>query len=391
MGVGLNMTANPARMVLCWNHGSSSVKFAVYEIGDEERRSITGGVRFRTPGQSELWLEDAGVAASLHVGDENPAKLACDAIERGLLPRPEIIGHRIVHGGPYLTAHCRLDDGKITVLRDAVPYAPLHLPEQIQAIEVFLEQLPKIHQVACFDTVFHRSMPDIARMFPLPLEYGNHGVVRYGFHGLSYEYVTGALEDTLGAKAVIAHLGAGASMVALRNGRPVDTTMGLTPTGGLMMGTRSGDLDPGLLIYLLRQHGFSPDRIERLVNHEAGLLGVSGVTADMKTLLEDGSANAVLAVDMFCHHARKHIAALSATLGGLETLVFTGGIGERSAVVRDKICRGLAFLGIKLDHSRNCRNESSVGISGAPCAVRVIETNEELIIARHAVNFAERR
>jgi acetate kinase len=274
-------------------------------------------------------------------------------------------------------------------LRDVIPFAPLHLPLQIQAIERFAQRFPEVPQIACFDTAFHRGMPDVARMFPLPRQYWDRGLLRYGFHGLSFEYVVSTLGASLGPRAIIAHLGAGSSMVALRNGASVDTTMGLTPTSGIMMGTRTGDLDPGLLLYLMRMENFTPDRLDQLVNRESGLLGVSGSTSDMKTLVERSSEDlhAAQAVDMFCLHARRQIGALTATLGGLDTLVFTGGIGEKSPQVRAEICQELQFLGIALDPELNSHSEALISPPASPCTVRVLPTNEEIVLARHAADL----
>ena len=225
-------------------------------------------------------------------------------------------------------------------------------------------------QVVCFDTAFHRPMPELAQRLPLPGELWDKGVRRYGFHGLSYEYILDAVGSAGSGRLIIAHLGNGASLAAIRDGQPRETTMGFTPTGGLMMGTRTGDLDPGVLLYLLDQEGYDPPRLGRLVNQEAGLLGVSGTSPDMKTLLA--------ACDV-----RKHIGALAAVLGGLDMLVFTGGIGERAAPVRREVCDGLEYLGIRLDPGRNDAHADPVSAAGSPCAVRVIPTNEDLMIARH--------
>jgi len=235
-------------------------------------------------------------------------------------------------------------------------------------------------------------MPELARRFPLPRALWDEGLRRYGFHGLSYEYVVERLGSAVGRRTIIAHLGNGASLVALREGRPLDTTMGLTPTGGLVMGTRSGDLDPGLLLYLMRQKGYDAGRLERLLNAEAGLLGISDISPDMKTLLaeRDRDPRAAEAVAMFCYSVRKHVGALAAILGGLDTLVFTGGIGERAAPVRWEICEGLEHLGVELDSRKNSVDADTISPPNGPCTVRVIPTNEDLMIARHtrAVVFA---
>jgi acetate kinase len=299
-------------------------------------------------------------------------------------------GHRIVHGGQFFLEPQRIDSQLVARLKELVPFAPLHLPAQIALIEALGAQRPELLQVACFDTAFHRKLPDVARRFPLPRNLWEQGVMRYGFHGLSYEYVVNKLDGALGERSVIAHLGNGASMVALKAGMPVDTSMGLTPTGGFMMGTRTGDLDPGILLYLLRQR-WSTQQLADLVDHESGLLGVSGLSSDMKTLLDSRSTNAhaAQAIQMFCYQIRKFIGAYAAVLNGLDTLVFTGGIGERAAAVRAEICAGLDYLGLALDAAANARNAEVISPAGSRCVVRVVETDEDLMIARHTVRLAQ--
>jgi acetate kinase len=244
-------------------------------------------------------------------------------------------------------------------------------------------------QVACFDTAFHSGMPEVAQRFALPQKLWEQGIRRYGFHGLSYEYVVNKLGRELGRRAIIAHLGNGASMVALKGGLPMDTSMGLTPTGGFMMGTRSGDLDPGVLMHLLKA-GYSADRLEELVDHKAGLLGVSGQTSDMKALLEKSHVDSAarLAVQMFAYQVRKFIGAYAAVLNGLDTLVFTGGIGERAAEVRVKICLGLEHLGVVLDTRANHQNAEVISLPASKCTVRVVQTDEDLMIVRHTREVA---
>jgi len=300
--------------------------------------------------------------------------------------RPAAAGHRVVHGGARHAAPEVVDEALLAELRELARFAPLHMPGQIAVIEALAELHPGLVQVVCFDTAFHRRIPERAQRFPLPEDVWEAGVRRYGFHGLSYEYVLAALGTPAPGRAVIAHLGNGASMAAVRDGRAVDTTMGFTPLGGLIMGTRPGDLDPGVLVHLARERGLGPGALEALLTRESGLLGVSGLSPDMKVLLDAraSSPRAAMAVEMFCYRARKEIGALAAALDGLDVLVFTGGIGERAAPVRAEICTGLGHLGVALDPDLNARGEGRISRPGAPVDVRVIATNEHLVIARHA-------
>ena len=272
-------------------------------------------------------------------------------------------------------------------LKLLVPLAPDHLPHEIRGLEAVLENFPEVAQVACFDTAFHRRMPEVAQKYALPAELSEAGVLHYGFHGLSYEFLTQELakENQSYGKLILAHLGNGASMAAIEDGRSLDTTMGMTPTGGLVMSTRSGDLDPGVVLYLLLEKGMSPEEVNYLLNHNAGLLGVSGTSADMQDLLkqEKTDKNAALAVELFCYQARKFIGALAAVMGGIDTLVFTGGIGEKSAIIRERICANLKFLGISLDAVSNRENAAVISDNNSQVCLRVMQTNEELMIARH--------
>jgi acetate kinase len=376
--------------ILCLNAGSSSLKFAVYRMEDAaEERVFSGAAEEISGPQGKFWLRGDGdrVLADRHqqFADHGTAVAAMFAglAEQGT---KDFIaaGHRIVHGGPFFSSPQKVDVRLRDRLQELVPFAPLHLPSQIAIIDELSKRSPELPQVACFDTAFHRNLPDVARRFALPQKLGDEGVLRYGFHGLSYEFVVSKLGADLGRHAIIAHLGNGASMVALRDGAPVDTSMGLTPTGGFMMGTRSGDLDPGVILYLLRQ-GWTVEHLERLVDRESGLLGVSGLTSDMRTLLEKRGPDtgACLAVEMFCYQVRKFIGAYAAVLGGLDTLVFTAGIGERAAEVRAEICHGLEFLGVELDAAGNARHAEVISRAGSACTVRVVATDEDLMIARH--------
>jgi acetate kinase len=298
----------------------------------------------------------------------------------------EVVGHRVVHGGPAHDRPALVDDGLMAELRDLVPFAPLHLPDQIEALEATARRLPGVPQVACFDTAFHRRMPEVAQRLPLPRALWDRGVRRYGFHGLSYEYVSQVVDAASRGRVVIAHLGSGASMAALRDGLPVDTTMGLTPAGGLVMGTRTGDLDPGVILHLIEQEGYDPAALTRLVNDEAGLLALSERTGDLRDLLAaaDVDPRAALALDAYARSLRMHLGALAAELGGLDLLVFTGGVGEHSAAIRAAACVPLAHLGIRLDAARNEVGHGVISAEDSPCEVRVVATDEEVVIARHA-------
>jgi acetate kinase len=299
------------------------------------------------------------------------------------------IGHRIVHGGFRYYAPMVLTDTVLDHIGELAPYLPNHLPSQLAVIRAFREIFPRLPHVACFDTGFHRDLPDVAQLLPLPREYQRAGLRRYGFHGLSYQFLMEELGRTAGAKAangrlILAHLGNGASLAAVSRGRPIDTTMGFTPTGGLVMGTRSGDLDPGVLLYLARKGGLSFEAVEELTNHRSGLLGVSETSSDMRALLaaESSDARAADAVALFCYQARKWIGAFAAALGGLDGLVFSGGIGTHAPVIRGRICDGLVHLGVQVDPARNDCNAAVISPQSEPVFVRVMQTDEEVIIAR---------
>ncbi len=387
------------RIILCLNSGSSSVKFALFQCRGQKERLLARGAIERI-GLSAGLLRVFGPAkktlAELHrdFADHNIAvHAALDALDDLNLPRPGAVGHRVVHGGAGRSFPVVVDQRLLADLKELIAFAPLHLPAEIQGIEAVSRRFPGILQVACFDTAFHRRLPEIAQRLPLPRTLWDHGVRKYGFHGLSYEYILDLLGEAAMGRTIIAHLGNGASMAAVRDGHPLDTTMGFTPTGGLMMGTRCGDLDPGVLLYLLREKVRSTAGLEDLVNHQSGLLGVSGISSDMKTLLEmkNSDPRASMAVEMFCYHVRKHIGALAAVLEGVDTLVFTGGIGEKAAPVRLSVCRGLAYLGVKLDPALNERHAATISAAGGSCKVLVVPTDEDLMIARHTYNVSSGR
>jgi acetate kinase len=381
--------------ILTINSGSSSLKFSLYAVGASEELQLSGGLdQLGSEGSAFRARDRAGEVLIDETRDLPDHRAALGALfdwlrQQGHEQGIDAVGHRLVHGGAEFSRAHLVTGDLMQRVRELRPFAPDHLPHEIAAIEAVAERWPELRQVACFDTAFHRSMPKRARVYPLPRRLRREGVLRYGFHGLSYEYIVGELRRRAGAEAdgrlIIAHLGNGASMAAIRGGRSIETTMGFTPAGGLVMSTRSGDLDPGVIVYLLREKGLGAEEVNDLVNHDAGLLGVSGRSQYMKELLEaEGSdPRAAEAVDLFCYQARKHLGALAAVLGGLETLVFTGGMGENAPAIRERICAGMEFLGIRLDAARNAAGEGVISPEGAPVRVRMMETNEGLMIARH--------
>jgi acetate kinase len=299
------------------------------------------------------------------------------------------VGHRVVHGGLDYTQPVRVDDAVLVALERYVSLAPLHQPHNLAAIRALARQAPGLPQVACFDTAFHRDLPAVARLLPIPRRYQAQGVRRYGFHGLSYAYLLEELEriggqDAARGRVILAHLGNGASLAAVRGGACLDTSMGFTPASGLVSSTRSGDLDPGLVAFLAQREGMTASQFHHMVNHESGLAGVSEISADMRELIarEDEDVRAAEAVALFCYQARKWVGAFTAALGGLDTLVFSAGIGERSALIRARICQGLDFLGLALDEARNAAHAAVISTDASRVAVRVMRTDEELMIAR---------
>jgi acetate kinase len=315
--------------------------------------------------------------------------LVCDALEAHIaFDAIRGIGHRVVHGGARYHAPERLTPAVLAELRELSPLDPEHLPAEIALIEAFGNGAPGLPQIACFDTAFHHALPSVARLLPIPRRYEARGVRRYGFHGLSYAFVMKELARAYGPDAargrvVIAHLGNGASLAAVRDGEPVDTSMAFTPAAGVVMSTRSGDLDPGLVAYLARTDGMTPEQFDRMVNRESGLLGVSGISPDVRDLLEReaADAHAAEALALFCYQVKKWIGAFSAALGGIDTLVFTGGIGERAPAIRSRIVAGLEFLGLSLDPTRNAANAPEISADGTRATVRVVPTDEEAEIA----------
>ncbi len=366
---------------------------------NQEALLVEGEVKNIGLEKGSLWIKDGEKRNLEDLTITNPNhRLALQEIftvMKGLnLPRPDAVGHRLVHGGPKHAAPEPVTPELIVTLRNLIPLAPLHLPYGILCIEEVVSQFPEIPQVACFDTAFHRNMPEIAQRLPLPRHFWDEGLRRYGFHGLSYEYILHSLGHNAKRRIIIAHLGNGVSLAAVKDGFPIDTTMGLTPTGGVIMGTRSGDLDPGIPIYLMRQKGYDLDKLDHLLNYESGILGISGLSSDMKKLIQRSGddSNAAQAIEMFCYYVRKHIGALAAVLGGVDMLIFTGGIGEKSALIRSIICKDLEHLGIRLNSELNEANADVIAIPESRCTVHIIQTKEDLMIARqtHKVISADK-
>ena len=389
--------------LLTLNTGSSSLKAALYQGERGDAQALTIHAERIGHADARIWIAAADKATLLdEQRDLVDHAAALDALFSWLHDKyPELaldaVGHRLVHGGSRYRDPQRITTEMVTALHDLVPIDPEHLPQALAAIEVVTRGYPALPQVACFDTAFHQQMPSVARIYPLPREYRDAGLIRYGFHGLSYEYIMEMLRDidpvAANGRVIIAHLGSGASMVAVRDGVGRDTTMGFTPTGGLVMGTRTGDLDPGVLLYLLTNHGLDAAALSELVNKRSGLLGVSGTSGDMRDLLDraDTDPQARIAIDLFCYTARKYIGALAAVLGGVDTLVFTGGIGERAAPVRESICAELAFLGVTLDAERNAAHAPIISHAAGAVTIRVLPTDEDLMIARHTAQIVSRK
>lgn len=379
-------------LILALNVGSSSIKSAVFEASSGEERRVFAGTITNADGR---WLATA-TAQNESTHEEPVQGAGVDSAIAWLLARLEhdglaahvaAVGHRLVHGGQRYRDPVWLSSDVVADLERLVSLAPDHLAIELAAVRQVSERWPRVPASGSFDTAFHASLPDRARLFGIPRQLSDAGVVRYGFHGLSYEYVVDELRraKALESRLVVAHLGSGASLAAIGEGASIDTTMGLTPTGGIIMATRSGDLDPGVLFYLARTRGFDLPALSRVVNIDGGLRGLSGTTGDMRTLLDCSSHDprAATAVDVFCYHVSKAVASLAVALGGLDTLVFTGGIGEHAADVRHQVCERLAWCGVTVDNSRNTVNAPVVSPADARVTVRVVPTNEEIILVRH--------
>jgi acetate kinase len=377
--------------VLALNSGSSSLKFGLYRVESSVPKVLLSGEaesigdrqgRFSVKNSNDEPL----VSESAHFGTQRDAVARIGTFLADYKEaQPVAVGHRVVHGGPNLRHHCLVDDAVLQQLEAATVFAPLHNPPALSVIRFAQQHFPQLPQVACFDTAFHAGMPDVARTLPIPLELRSDGIFRYGFHGLSCESVISQLQDDLPDRLIVAHLGNGASLTAVKGGQSIDTSMGLTPAGGVIMGTRCGDLDPGVLVYLLREKNFNAARLEALVNYHSGLLGISGIDSDMRRLHEVSTSNAEarVAIQMFCYSIRKQMAAMIAALDGVDLLVFTGGIGEHDATVRAEICSGLSWIGVSLDDTRNKAASNPINDRESRCAVLVLTSQEDAQIARH--------
>src|SRR5260221_5759422 len=382
--------------VLALNSGSSSLKFGLYRVESSiPKVLVSGEAELMGDRQGTFWAKDANdqplVSETAKFGTQQDAvarigTFLADCKEA----QPAAVGHRVVHGGPNLRRHCLIDEAVLRQLEAATVFAPLHNPPALSVIRFAQEHFPQLPQVACFDTAFHAGMPDVARTLPLPLQLRSDGIHRYGFHGLSCESVVRQLGGALPDRLIIAHLGNGVSLTAVKGGQSIDTSMGLTPTGGVIMGMRCGDLDPGVLVYLAREKNFDAARLEALVDHHSGLLGISGIDSDMRRLHEvsPSNADARLAIQMFCYSIRKQVAAMIAALDGVDLLVFTGGVGGHYAKVRAAICGGLSGLGISPHHKRNRSFEEPHNKSTTRCLVPLVSPAEDAQIATQTWELA---
>lgn len=384
------------QVVLTINAGSSSVKFALLEIdgGAVGRRLAVGEVEQSEKGANFHALLDGGVLAreawrgvNFETALENLLDFAQSTLAGDALAA---VGHRVVHGGPDHCAPERVTPALLSLLDRSAPLAPLHLPHNVAPMRALLERRPALFQVACFDTAFHQTMPAVARRFALPQECDEFGLRRYGFHGLSYEFVARRLAEIdpglAAGRVVVAHLGSGASLCAMAAGRSVETTMGFTTLDGLVMGTRCGALDPGVLLHLAQERGFSAAQIEDLLYRRSGLLGVSGLSSDMRTLLASDDIRAKAAIDLFIYRIVLEIGAMAAALGGLDGLVFTAGIGENAPSIRERVCERLTWLGARLDGEANALGAPLISAADSRLRIRVTPTDEEAMIARHTLD-----
>lgn len=386
-----------ARYILAINAGSSSIKAVLYEYGDGLSVAFQGVVEQIGQPSSNFMTDNGPVEAS--AGNHDEAENAVIDWLESKVAKDSIVavGHRIVHGGPEYSEPIIITPELLNDLREISSFDPDHLPIEIKTVEKFKGWLHDATHVACFDTDFFQDLPKVAKTLPIPRQYQADGLRRYGFHGLSYAYLLYKLRELEGdkvanGKVIFAHLGSGVSLAATTLGKPFDTTMSFTPASGVMMSTRSGDLDPGIALFMQKRYGMNLSGFNNMVNHESGLLGVSGLTSDMRELLqkEQDNPDAAEAVEMFCYEVKKAIGALAAAIGGVDALVFAGGMGERAPIIRSRICRGLEFLGIELDESKNLSNEAKISPKRSRAVVRVIPTDEELVIGNFAMNTLEK-
>jgi acetate kinase len=387
------------RAILVLNAGSSSIKFCVFRLdqgGGAVVRELRGQVSGLGTAARFTMRRDESVVLDRSLGDGSLSHASAlaqvlDVIEARLGGAQIVgVGHRVVHGGLEFMAPTVLTHGVLARLERYVPLAPLHQPHNLAAIRVMLERLPGVPEIACFDTAFHRSIPEVAQLFALPPRFAAAGVRRYGFHGLSYEYVASQL-PSLDARAasgrtVVFHLGNGASMCAMQAGRSVATTMGFTAVDGLPMGTRCGSLDPGVLLFMMDELALGPRELEQLLYHESGLLGLSGLSSDVRDLLASREPSAAAALDVFVYRAGRELGSLAAALGGLDAVVFTAGIGENQPEIRARICRGAGWLGLELDAAANQRHGPTISAPGSGVLAYVVPTDEESMIARHVLH-----
>ncbi|MDI1253394.1 acetate/propionate family kinase [Thermomonas sp.] len=377
------------------NAGSSSIKFAVYDTRSKLlQRMLAGSIRDLGASPRFIANNGAGDVLETKAWEEGASLSHEDAMAFLLETLPALmqghrvcaVGHRVVHGGERYTSPVRVDADILRELETLIPLAPLHQPHNLALIRTLLETEPGLPQIACFDTAFHHTMSPVERAFALPRDITEHGVRRYGFHGLSYEYIASVMvlrDPALSARVVVLHLGNGASMCAMQGGSSVATTMGFTALDGLPMGTRCGSLDPGVVLYLMAELQMNDRQIQELLYHRSGLLGVSGISSDMRTLEASDAPGAKEAIDLFVHSIKRHLGALAATLGGLDGIVFTAGIGENSALVRERVCRDAAWLGIELDDAANRTGASRITTASSAVSAWIIPTDEEAVIAKH--------
>ena len=393
-----------ADAILVLNAGSSSIKFSLFlQQGGELAPRLSGlleglytAPRFTAKDASGASLGERKWGEGERLGHDGAIAnliefLGAQRADHRLVA----VGHRVVHGGLEFSEPVKLNPEVIAKLEKFIPLAPLHQPHNLAPIRLVAERLPQVLQVACFDTAFHRAQPEIAQAFALPASITDRGVRRYGFHGLSYEYIASALPRldaaTAAGRVIVAHLGNGASLCAMKAGKSIASTMGFTAVDGLPMGTRCGSIDPGVMLYLLDELKMDARAIEKLIYQQSGLLGVSGISSDMRALLESREPRAKLAVDLFVYRIGREVGSLAAALGGLDALVFTAGIGERAAPIRERVCRDAAWLGVKLDEAANSNGGPRISAQGSRVSAWVVPTNEELMIARHTRRVMERK